>query len=76
MKKRRAIQIRELIRKNDTNILLHVRKKFGEATKNMDSTGIYRAAKRLYNEGKLLLPNLRTKKWTAKHANQMKPEEN
>ena len=76
MRKQRADQIRALVRNQDPDILMAVRNKFGTATQTMDDHGIYKAAKKLYLEGKLTLPNIGTKKRVAKHENQSKSEEN
>jgi hypothetical protein len=49
MRKIRAKKLAKLARENDPNLLLSIRNRFGDKTKEMENDKIYRTAKKLWN---------------------------
>lgn len=55
MRGKRAKQFRNLVAEQDQRVLFAVRNYYANLTEKMDDVGMYRAAKRLYNMGKIKL---------------------
>ena len=49
MRKKRAKFLAKLSRENDPNLLLTIRNRFGDKTKDMKSDRVYKTAKKLWN---------------------------
>jgi hypothetical protein len=51
MNGKKAKQIRKLLAKPDTALLVLIHKVYGEETKNMNERQVYKAAKKMYKNG-------------------------
>lgn len=51
MNGRTAKKLRKLLVKPDARLLLMIHNEFGEKTKNMDNSQVYKAVKKLYKRG-------------------------
>jgi len=53
MRKKVAKRLREKIKNQDPQLLLAIRNRYGDLTKEMGETALYRAAKKLYNQKRI-----------------------
>ncbi len=64
MNGKKAKQIRKLLAKPDTALLVLIHKVYGEETKNMNERQVYKAAKKMYKKG--LIKFKKEKIWNTK----------